>query len=117
MFKKKKKKCLHDNCDDCPLQRTLHWKDELKGAVSQETVCSIDAILNFQQRLENRLIGTQKASEQARNNSAKIQGMQETLNKNLSVALTNALNAITVELKQHINTEIEQVKKVLAIER
>lgn len=108
--------CTKCTQEKCGLWVTLTWQNETTKEEKRESECAIIGLYKFMARQENRLIGAQKASEQARNNSAKVQIMQEALNKNLSVSLTNALNAITVELKQHINNKIEQVKKVLAIE-
>lgn len=106
------KKCVQEQCG---LWVTLTWKNETTKEEKKKSECAITGIYAFMARLENRSIGTQKASEQARNNSAKVQAMQEALNNNLSGVLTDALNIITVELKQHINEEIEQVKKTLSI--
>uniref|UniRef100_A0A6M3J235 Uncharacterized protein n=1 Tax=viral metagenome TaxID=1070528 RepID=A0A6M3J235_9ZZZZ len=114
MFKKKKK-CFHENCEDCPLWTTLTWQEEATGKKKDESLCAIIGIYQQLARLENRLIGTQKASEQSRNNSAKVQAMQEALNNTLLTALTNALNVITGELKQHIDREIEDIKKLIAL--
>ena len=104
------KKCVKEQCG---LWVTTTWQNEITKEEKKNSECAIVGLYTFMARHENRAIATQKASEQARNNSAKTQVLQETLGKNLSLGLTQALNAITEQLKSQIDKEIESIKLLL----
>ena len=101
--------------EQCPNYQESWWVPEGNGKPVLIKDCAPRRTFLMIQDLSNRLVGVQKASEQSRNNSSKVQAVQEALGKSLAGVLTHSLNAITNELKAHINTEIEQIKNVIAI--
>jgi len=106
------KKCIEQKCG---LWVTLTWQEEMSKKEEKRSECAITGIYGFLARLENRAIATQQASEQSRNNSAKVQAAQEALGKNLAGVLTRSLNAIANELKSYTDKEIESIKNIIAI--
>uniref|UniRef100_A0A6M3L644 Uncharacterized protein n=1 Tax=viral metagenome TaxID=1070528 RepID=A0A6M3L644_9ZZZZ len=106
---------LGGTVNQCPNFQESWWTPENSGKPILVKDCAPRRTFLMVQDLSNRMVGVQKASEQSRNLSAKVQVLQEALGKNLSTGLTQALNAITCELKTHINKEIENIKNILAI--
>lgn len=108
-------KQLFDKPEQCFNFQESWWTPEGKGKPVLVKDCAPRRTFLMVQDLSNRLVGVQKASEQSRNKSAKVQVLQEALNKNLAGVLMQSLNVMTQELKGHINTEIEQIKNIITI--
>lgn len=106
------KKCIKEKCG---LWVTLTWKNETTKEEKKESECAITGIYKFMARLDNRSIATQQASEQSRNNSAKVSAAQEVLGNNLAGVLIQSLKMISNDLRLQIDTEINKVKDVIAI--
>ena len=98
------KKCVEGQCG---LWVKLTWKDEVSKKEKDISECAITGIYGFLARMENRLIGAQKASEQARNNSANVQAAQKQLAQLLTSSVPLLMNEIT---EQIINKVLEVTK-------
>ena len=98
------KKCVEEQCG---LWVSLTWKEEISKKEKDVSECAITGIYGFLARMENRLIGAQKASEQARNNSANVQVAQKQLVQLLTSSMTLLMNEVT---EQIINKVFEVTK-------
>ena len=109
------KKCTEGKCG---LWVTLTWQEEMTKKEEKRSECAITGIYGFLARLENRSIATQQASEQSRNNSAKVQVETEKITKlfdNLSNNLKNGLAMYLQHIDDKINALTEKIDGVVLI--
>ena len=96
--------CNHRDCklfdllggtpEQCPNYQESWWTPKDGGKPILIKDCAPRRTFLMIQNLSNQLIGVQKASEQSRNFSAKVQSSQETLGKNIACVLVNSLKVI-----------------------
>jgi len=109
------RKCTEEKCG---LWVTLTWQEEVSKKEEKRSECAITGIYGFMARIENRAIATQQASEQSRNNSAKVQIETEKITKlfdNLSSNLKNGLAMYLQHIDDKINALTEKIDGVVLI--